>query len=83
MAQAVNDFNPEKELLFNSYLSLHFKKCFMEMIGRRTSKRDMLESCFSLDVPISENDDTTVGEKIKDPEVASWQMQSQVKAVCR
>lgn len=66
LARAVKDYKPNKGYLLSTYLTLHLKNIYNELIGRRTSKRDMLEACASLNVPIDDDTDTELIESISD-----------------
>ena len=64
--RAVQDYNPESGYKLTTYIHRHLQTAFAECCGYRTSKRDPLSRCDSLDAPISEGDETTKGERIPD-----------------
>ncbi len=65
--RAVQDYDPGSGYKLTTYLHRHMRNAFAEVCGYRTSKRDPLQLCESLDLPASEEDETTRGEKIPDP----------------
>ncbi|WP_346704521.1 sigma-70 family RNA polymerase sigma factor [uncultured Agathobaculum sp.] len=60
VALAVRLYEPERGVLFASFLSYPVKQVFFELVGWRTEqqRRDPLGQCLSLDEPISEADGT-------------------------
>lgn len=66
LARAVKDYNPNKEYLLSTYLTLHLKNIYNELVGRRTSRRDVLEICASLNVPIGDENDTELMDTVVD-----------------
>lgn len=54
--EAVRGFKPDAEYRFNAYLSYPFKNAVNELLGIRTSKREPLNNCNSLDVPLDSED---------------------------
>lgn len=60
VALAVRLYEPERGVLFASFLSYSVKQVFFELVGWRTEqqRRDPLGQCLSLDEPISEADGT-------------------------
>jgi len=63
--EAVNDFSPDKGLLFNSYLGYHVKNTCLAELGFK-GKRQV--ETISLNAPISEDgDDLTLEDAICDP----------------
>ena len=68
LVQAVNYYDPDKEFSFNSYWANCIKREYSALLGVRTSKRDPLNNCTSLDTPLSdEADSETLGDIIPDP----------------
>lgn len=65
--RAVQDYTPESGYKLTTYIHRHLQTAFAECCGYRTSKRDPLSQSDSLDVPVSEEDETTKGERIPDP----------------
>ncbi len=58
LLEAVEDFKPEGEYKFLSYLGNHLKKAFAEAGGYRSLKRDPLDNCTSLDTPLGDDPDS-------------------------
>ena len=54
---------------FLTWYGLRLKSAFSEATGQRTSKRDPLQNCTSLDMPVaeSEGDALTLGDVLPDP----------------
>ena len=52
---------------FLTWYGLQLKAAFAAATGRRTSKRDPLQSCASLETPIAEGDALTLGDVLPDP----------------
>lgn len=52
---------------FLTWYGLQLKAAFTAATGRRTSKRDPLQSCASLETPIAEGDALTLGDVLPDP----------------
>ena len=67
LADAVERFRPDGGYGFLSYLDNCLKTAFAECCGYRTSKRNPLDAADSLDVPISEDTETTRGDLLADP----------------
>lgn len=71
VALAVRLYEPERGVLFASFLSYPVKRVFFELVGWRTEqqRRDPLGQSISLDEPISRDDgsETTRGELFPDP----------------
>lgn len=68
LLEAVEGFRPEEGCSFITFLSLRLKAAFAAAGGYRTSKRDPLNSCASLDAPVGEEDsDTTLLDFQADP----------------
>ncbi|MFR5070474.1 MAG: hypothetical protein ACLTE2_12495 [Eubacteriales bacterium] len=55
--ELVEAFKTEKEYKFNTYLEYHLKTAINELLGQRTSKKEPLNHCGSLDVPMGEDED--------------------------
>lgn len=66
LVKAVKDYKPDKEYLLSTYLTLHLKNICNELVGCRTSKRDVLEICTSLNVPIGDENDTELMDTVAD-----------------
>ena len=73
--KAVEAFKPDKEYNFNSYLKYHLKKAINALLGQKTSKRDTLNFCDSLDIPTGEDSDLYLSDIIED-ESAAQEMQN-------
>lgn len=85
MMEAVRTFNPEAGA-FSTWLCLHIRREFTEATGRR--RRDPLQGAVSLDVPLDEEDGSTLGELIPDPtaeaavlEVAERDRRERIRAI--
>ena len=52
---------------FLTWYGRQLKAAFAAATGRRTSKRDPLQSCASLETPIAEGDALTLGDVLPDP----------------
>lgn len=72
--KAVEAFKPDKEYNFNSYLKYHLKTAINALLGQRTSKRDTLNFCDSLDIPTGEDEDLNLCDVLED-EGATQDMQ--------
>lgn len=72
--KAVESFKPDKEYSFNSYLQYHLKTAINAVLGQRTSKKEPLNYCDSLDVPMGEDEDLNLCDILED-ESASQEMQ--------
>lgn len=57
LLEAVEDFKPDGEYKFLSYLGNHLKRTFAEAGGYRTSRRNPLDNCISLDTPLGDDSD--------------------------
>lgn len=69
MVQAVRYYKPLPNYSFLSLLNVTLKTAFSECGGYRTSKKNPLDDCVSLDAPIGEEDDgSTLEDCIEDPE---------------
>lgn len=66
LIKAVNAYKPSKGYLLSTYLNFHLLNQYREMTGGR-KKRDPLSICASLDVPLPEQEKTTLGDTVKDP----------------
>ena len=66
LAGAVKDYKAEKGYLLSTYLTLHLKCVYNELIGRRTQKIDLLNICESLNVPIGNDNDTELMDTVAD-----------------
>ncbi len=66
LARAVKDYKPNKEYLLSTYLTLHLKNIYNGLVGRRTSRRDVLEICTSLNVPVGDENNTELMDTIID-----------------
>ncbi len=66
--KAVEWYKPEAGNKFTSYLSYPFKNAVNELIGVRTQrqKNEPLNNCKSLDVPVSEDNETMLADTIAD-----------------
>ena len=64
LTRAVETYTPGKAS-FISWLDLNLKTAFSEAQGLRTSKRDPLDECISLDRPRAEEGEETIGDRIK------------------
>lgn len=58
LLKAIEDFQPEGEYKFTTYLTYHLKNAFAEVCGYKTSKRDPLIDCTSLDTPLGDDSDS-------------------------
>jgi RNA polymerase sigma factor (sigma-70 family) len=67
MVNAVEDFNPESGYTFLTYCTLPMKKVFRSLIGIRTSRRNPLDDCNSLDETVPDGE-TSFVEMTADPE---------------
>lgn len=54
LLEAVNRFDPAKGYAFTTTLGMCLKKAFAEAGGYRTSRRDPLDGCVSLDAPLTD-----------------------------
>lgn len=72
--KAVEAFKPYKEYNFNSYLKYHLKTAISALLGQRTSKKEPLNHCGSLDVPMGEDEDLNLCDVLED-ESATQDMQ--------
>lgn len=71
LCDAAKAYNPDKGYMFVTYIKAHALNHFRECIGTRSTKRDPLLFCSSLDEPVSEEDgDTLRGETVPDPQAA-------------
>ena len=68
MTEAVKTFSPEKNN-FITWLSFYLQTAFREAQGLRTSARDPLDRCISLDRPIMEDSDETIGDAVRAPDL--------------
>lgn len=61
VAKAAESYDPASEASFLTYLSYHLKTAFSEATGRRSDKqnRDPIHNAVSLDIPISDDGETT------------------------
>ena len=66
LVRAVEHFDPAEECKFTTYLTKCLKTAFAETGGWRTSKTDALDKAFSLDTPISEDENKTFLDFIPD-----------------
>lgn len=68
MMEAVRTYNPEAGA-FSTWLYQHIRREFTEAAGQHTQrqKRDPLQTAVSLDIPLDEEDGSTLGELIPDP----------------
>lgn len=66
LTNAVKDYNPNKDYLLSSYLKFHLKNIYNELLGRRTSKRDVLEICKTLNMPVGDENDTELINTVAD-----------------
>lgn len=66
LTNAVKDYNPNKDYLLSSYLTFHLKTVYNELLGRRTSKRDVLEICTTLNIPAGDENDTELINTVAD-----------------
>lgn len=73
--KAVEAFKPDKEYKFNTYLEYHLKTAINALLGYRTSKKEPLNYCGSLDVPMGEDEDLNLCDVLED-EDATQAMQS-------
>lgn len=69
LVDAVQTFDPEAGAKFSSWFLIHLKKQFWELLGLRTEKqsKDPINTDFSLDAPIGDEDGDAWGEIIADP----------------
>lgn len=56
--EAVEDFKPEGDYKFLTYLGYRLKNAFAEAGGYRKRKRDPLNNCTSLDTPLDDSQDS-------------------------
>ena len=69
LVDAVRYYNPETGYQFSTFLSLPLKNAFNACSGVRTSKRDGILFCSSLDEPLGEEaDGETIGDLVPDPQ---------------
>lgn len=61
--KAIMDFTPEKGYKFITYLKFHIRNSIAEFLGFRGSKH---LNTISLDAPISDTEDLTLGDTLKD-----------------
>ena len=73
--KAVEAFKPDKEYNFISYLKYHLKTAINSLLGQRTSKKEPLNHCGSLDLPMGEDEDVYLLDIIED-ESAFQEMQN-------
>ena len=68
LLDALETWKPEAGT-FLTWYGLRLKAAFSEATGQRTSKRDPLQNCTSLDMPVaeSEGDALTLGDVLPDP----------------
>lgn len=65
--QAVRGYDSTRECTFASYLSYPFKTMTAKLLGYRTSRKEPLNNCISLETSTSEkDDDMTLGDVIAD-----------------
>ena len=72
LVAAVDSYDPAAGRAFIGWLALALKTAFAEAGGCRSIKqaRDPLRHAGSLDVPVSEDDNTMIGDLIADPGAA-------------
>ena len=68
--RAVKAYNPDKELLFNSYLHHHVQNVCLEELGYR-GKKSIKDPC-SLDDPLYDDNSLTRGDALADPDANSY-----------
>lgn len=64
--KAIKAFKPEKEYHSNSYLKYYLKTAINALLGQRTSQKESLNYCGSLDVPMGEDEDVYLLDMIED-----------------
>lgn len=66
---AARAYDPQKGFVFTSYIGFHARGCWDDMTGLRTpaQRRTLLNHAISIETPIGEEDDLTVGDMIADP----------------
>ena len=57
LLNAVQSYKPDSGYKFTTFLTYHLKTSFAEAAGYRSSKRDPLLSCVSLDTPLDDSPD--------------------------
>lgn len=67
MVAAADSYDPSAGMAFIGWLSTALKTAFAEAIGRRTSKRNMLDYSLDLDAPVPGTDDLMISDSIPDP----------------
>lgn len=67
LINAVNAYTPEKEFSFTTYINFHALRNFKAAIGLISKKQDVFYISQSLDMPIGDEDKTTLAENISDP----------------
>ena len=65
---AVEAYDPQKSYAFSSYISFHLRNTIAAALGIRSSRRDPLNNCTSLDMLVGEDEDITIGELFADPD---------------
>lgn len=70
LADAVKAYDPEQGYTFLTYLKFPLQNRFNQAVGTRgTQKRDPLNNCTSLDIPLLEEENgDTIGDMIPDPQ---------------
>lgn len=66
LVEAVRAFNKESGYKLTTYINYPLTKHFRELLGIRTTKRDPLNLCKSLDEPISEEEEINLSDLIPD-----------------
>lgn len=69
LVDAVQTFDPEAGALFSTWFLIHLKKQFWELMGLRTERqsKDPINTDFSLDAPIGDEDGDVWLEIVADP----------------
>ncbi len=70
LQDAVKAFDPARGYSLLTYLGRHLQKRFREACGIRTSKRDPLNNCDSLDRPVGEEGSASLGDFLPDSSAA-------------
>lgn len=70
LVDAVDSFNPDKNMSFIGWLALHLKTAFNEASNRLSErqKRDPIHFAGSLDAPVGNDGDATLGDLQRDPD---------------
>ena len=72
LLEAVESYNLTAGMSFVGWLAIHLKNAFADAAGYRTARtrKDPLQSAVSLDAPLSDDMEITIGDTIPDPSTA-------------